>query len=186
MEKTLHSKAWKIDTSNFAEPWFAPDDIWYAETRGKAKKIIFDTIRHDGYQDSKFNEITFLSLNVVRAKHADKYLVNGEVKKLDRIEYDEKVEERNKKLDKLLCENPNGYAYIKKGGYYYMSGYCGYTEFRTNAGVYTLQDAIEEVKRCSLKDSMAAILIDNEEHNKLISEKIEELKKKLILVFTTV
>ncbi|TXK52365.1 hypothetical protein FVR03_01225 [Pontibacter qinzhouensis] len=176
----LKEKAWVLNKQNFGEPWFVPDDAFYGETKGKAKKQAWDSIKDDGLKNFLGDEITYLNMPLVRCKEYDKYLVNGELKTLIRIEEDNRREERDERLEQLLISNPDAKAYIRKGGYYYCSGFCGYTERQADAGVYTIQEAVREVKGCSLRDHMDAILIDVEQHNKLILDKIKSLQSRLI------
>jgi PDZ domain-containing secreted protein len=177
----LQEKAWTIDNSNFEEPWFAPNNVFYAESEGKAKIKAFREVYDCGCKDSRGNDFTFLTVKIKRAKQADKYLVDGSVKTLKEIEYDQQVREYKEHIDKLVRENEGGYAYIKKGGYYYRDNHCGYTEFVAYAGVYSILEAATTAKSCSLRDGMKIIPINPEEHNKMIQEKIEDLTSRLIL-----
>ncbi len=168
-------KAWAINPTNFREPHFAPDNVYYSETQGKAKNKILSEIRYDDFEDYHGEKIGFLNLKIKRAPKADRYLVDGVMKTLYQIEYDERVRQKNEAIDKLVFENPKAKAYIKKGCKYYMAGFCGYTEILTNAGVYTIQEAAHSVKRSDLNDFMHVVMIKNQEHNK-----IEQLKSQLI------
>jgi PDZ domain-containing secreted protein len=177
----LQEKAWTINSSNFEEPWFAPDNVFYAESKGKAKIKAVREVLDCGYKDKRGEDFTFLTVKIQRAKQADKYLVEGEVKTLKEIEYDHQVREYKESIDKLVRENEGGHAYIKKGCFYYRDNHCGYTEFRAEAGVYSIQEAAISAKSCSLRDGMKIIPIKIEDHNKMIQEKINELKARLIL-----
>ena len=174
----LKSRAWVLNKNIFSEPWFVPDDVFYAETASKAKSGFLSTI--DGLNDYCHNDITFLSIRVKRSKENDKYLIDGEVKKLYQIEYDRKKKERDENLDLILKENPTAKAYIIKGGVYYRPKNSGYSEYILEAGIYSIQDAVQSVKMCSLGDNMRLEIIDVDEHNKRINDKIENLKTRLI------
>ncbi len=176
----LVEKAWSINPYNFREPHKAPETVVYSPTPGQAKQKLLSEIRYDDFKDYVGNDISFLNLRIKRAKPADKYLIDGITKTLADIEYAEKVRAKNEAIDKLVSENPTAMAYIRKGGQYYRSNCQGYTEQLTNAGVYTIQRAAREVRGCSLLDRMQVVMINNEEHNKMINDKIEELKEKLI------
>jgi hypothetical protein len=173
----LIEKAWIIKSDCFDEPWFIPEDIFYG-TRGQAKKAAL--IELDGWKDKFGDEITFLNTPIVRHKAADKYLLNGEVKTMSQIETDRKYQERKERLNALIEADPTAKAYIIKGGYYYRPNSCGYTERRDRAGVYTIQEAVESVLGCSLRDHMDVIVINKEEHNQMIHEEINELKARII------
>ena len=176
----LQSKAFTINNRNFREPYFAPDVTVYADTASKAKSKILSKIKYDECKDIYGEIINFITLRVMRAKSADKYLVDGQLKTLHDIEYDRKVKEKNERLDLLVAQNPNAKAFIKKGGSYYCSNYCGYTERKTEAGIYSIEDAVKSAKGCSLGDYMDVVILDPIEHNKMINDKINELKSKLI------
>jgi hypothetical protein len=176
----LKEKAWVFNKSRFEESYFVPDDVFYAETFTKAKSIALNSIKYDDYKTFLGEEITYLNIPLVRNRQYDRYLINGEIKTLDRIEIDRKYKERADRLVALVEANPDAKAYIRKGGYYYKPNSCGYTERLEDAGVYSIQEAVESVKRCSIGDNMDAIVIDVEAHNLMILNKIKELKQKLI------
>ena len=71
-------------------------------------------------------------------------------------------------------------AYIVKGGRYYRSNHCGYTEFKSMAGIYTVSEAAMCVRGCDLGDNMRMILIDKDAHNAMIKERITDLQSRLI------
>jgi hypothetical protein len=176
----LKEKAWVANPEQFDKPWFAPDDIYYGDTLGKAKSVAWKAIESDSLKTRWGDDITFLNLKLIRCKHADKYLVDGELKTMGRIEEENQYKERARTLEALVAANPNAKAYIRKGGYYYRPNSCGYTERELDAGVYSIQEAASAVMSCGLRDNMKAIVINPEEHNAMILSKIEELKSKLI------
>jgi len=175
----LLQKAFVINSEKLSEPWFCPDEVYYGESIGKVKLKALNDL--EGLTDRYLQEhFTFLNCPVKRAPKLDKYLVDGVVKTLASIEYDLKVKERNDTLDKIISENPDGMAYIMKGGYYYRPNNCGYTEFISVAGIYPVKDAARSVKSCSLGDNMRMILINKDEHNAMINERIADLQSRLI------
>lgn len=176
----LKEKAWIVNKNCFSEPWFVPDDVFYAETVGKVKYKILPVLYYDNLKDIKGEDMTYLTLKVLRSPENDKYLVDDKIKKMCDIEYDKEVKERNDNLDSILKENPNGFAYIKKGGYYYRPNNNGYTEYIIEAGVYPISEAVSSVKHCSLRDNMKMIVIDKDEHNLMVENKIKELKSRII------
>lgn len=181
----MKQKAWIINTSNFNEPWFAPTDVFYGDTRNEARTEALNHIRHDNFTDKDDEPIGLLNIRMQRLKGADKILVDGVYKTVADIEYEKQKKEFNEKLDNLIIDNPNGYAYVRKGGSYYRPNSCGYTEFITRAGVYPIKEAVAEVRGCSLSDRMDVILIDIEAHNATLTKEIESLQSRLINVKTT-
>lgn len=173
-------KAWEVPQHIFKEPWFAPEIIVYANTRSEAKTKALNELGYDEYLDKWGEPIGFLNIKILRHKMSDKYLVNGELKTKEQIDRDKSYRDRDEMLDKLLSDYPNSMAYIKKGYQYYMPNNCGYTELKEVAGIYTLEDAIQSVKHCSIDDNMQAIVINKEEHNNMITDKINDLKTRLI------
>lgn len=176
----LLQKAWVIDKNKLSEPWFAPDNVYYGETVGKVKnKALYDL---EGHTTALFKEpFTFLNVPLIRAKYADKYIVDGETKTLASIDYDNRKSEQRESLLKIVSNNPNAFAYIIKGGMYYRPNNCGYTEFKSMAGIYPIDEAARTVVSCDLGDHMKLVLINNEEHNAMINECIEDLKSRLII-----
>jgi hypothetical protein len=176
----LVEKAWVLKSFGFDEPWHVPDDVFYGETKGKAKTNAMNAIRYDGLKTSSGDDVTFTNIPLVRAKQYDKYMIDGVVKPLATIEHEGLLQKRRDKLMELVVNNPNGKAYIRKGGYYYRPGYCGYTERINDAGVYTIEEAVGEVLGTGVNDNMWVVVIIPEEHNKMIQQNIEELKQRLI------
>ncbi len=85
-----------------------------------------------------------------------------------------------KQIDRILLKNPNTKAYIKKGGWFYKSNHCGYTENIVEAGIYSLEEAWKTVKPSTKLEYMDLIIIEEAEHNKIIIEKIKDLSTRLI------
>ena len=178
---TLVEKAWVVNPDNFKEPHYAPTDVYYAQTSGKAKHKILSQIYYDEFKDCDGKEIGFVNLKIKRSQSADKLLIDGIIKTFWQIEYEQKKRQYNERIDKLVSDNPTAMAYILKGGCYYGSDFCGYTERLINAGIYKIHDAAKHVKSCSLGDYMRLIVINTEEHNKMINDKIADLKTRIIL-----
>lgn len=175
MEK---KKAYVINTSNFSQPWHYDHYVYYADTRNKARTEALRDV--DGAKDKWDEEITLLTLNLKRDKSRDKILVDGVWKTNHEIDQDKQLKERNDHCDKLVIDNPNGFAYIRKGGYYYRPNSAGYTEYIKYAGVYPVKQAAAEVKGCDMRDCMDMILVDIDQHNAMINSEIETLKNQLI------
>ena len=177
----LKEKAWSLNAAACSEPWHVDDGfVVYASTRNKARSIMVKQCLSEGFTDVGGNDFTYKNVPISRCNRFDKYLYRGEVLTLVRIQERQATEKHYAEADKLVVDNPNGFAYIKKGGYYYGPNHCGYTERLTDAGVYDIKEAARCVKGCGLRDHMFVIPIKIEEHNKMIEEKIAELKSKLI------
>lgn len=153
-----------------------------ADNEREARKMALHFLDNDCgiAEDYKDDPLTYISVKVRRIPEHDRFLVDGKLKTREGIEYDRRKKENEDMLRKMLTDNPNGLAYIKKGGYYYGPNCGGYTEYRSNAGVYTMAKAVQECLGVDLRDFMRPVPIDIEEHNKMITEKIEDLKSKLI------
>lgn len=179
MRLEIIEKAWQVDLSKIDKGYLWSNEIEYGETKGVAKHSFlpeFDGARL-AYSDE---EITYLNIPVIRCKNADKVLFQGDI--ICRNDVQERIEtqERDQRLDKLLLDNPDSFAYIMKRGSYYRPNSCGYTGTKSQAGIYTLKEAIDSVKGCSLYPIMDAVLIDKIEHNKMLQDEINDLKSRLI------
>lgn len=173
-------KAYIVNPIDFDQPYFAPTDPVYGETQGKAKVAALSMVLESGCQNYLNEDFTFSTLRIKRAPQYDKFIVDGVFRSAYQIEHDKKIADRKNEMSKLLADNPDGYAYIMKGGYYYKPNNCGYTEYKTYAGVYSLQDAVRSTLSSSLNDYLRPILIDIDEHNSMINSQIESLKNRLI------
>lgn len=180
MKEEIVEKAWVINNSNWEEPYFCPQDVFYAETAGKAKLKALKHIDCGDALDSSGNELTFTTIKVQRANELDKILFEGVPTERHQIDYVLEKRERDNELLKLAKENAGAYAYIKKGGYYYRDNHSGYTEYILQAGVYPIQEAVRSVMHLSLGDNGRVILINPDEHNKMIETEIAKLQGKII------
>lgn len=176
----LIQKAYALNTSRFEEPYFAPDNVVYATSRGKAKTMLWDQIMSDGYTNDIGEEITFLNLPIRRAPNADKYEYFGKIMTKSDIDYQIRKRDRDLEFEDILIKNPNSFAYIQKGGRYYRPNCNGYTDYKWLAGVYTLEKAVSECKGCSLGDNMRPTLINIDEHNKMLEGYIKDFKEKML------
>lgn len=176
----LKEKAWVINSSNWNQPYFANDTIYYGGTSYPAKKKAFSDLGF-GILDRWMEPLTIHSLKMKRQPASDMYLIGGELKTRARIMLEDQIKFKNEELDNILLQNPpTAMAYIRKGGYYYRPNNCGYTEYIIEAGVYPLTEAISSVRNTGYYDHKSAIVIDPVVHNKMINDKIKELKSKLI------
>jgi len=178
MEKLrLKQKAWGINWDKIDEGayYLGNIDIVYAQTRGKAKSLLLpDIIDYKLYKTGEYVEFT--TIPIIRVKEADKYDFNGEI--LTIWKYDEVNIERKriKELDDLLNNDSIKYYYIRKGNYY-KPNYCGYTDFKHRAGVYSKEEAVSSAKSCR---DIWLEKIDIQEHNKMIENEIEELRTSIL------
>lgn len=157
------------------------DHVVCAETEKLARMKALHHLNDYGIECDRFgNPFTYISICLRRSPEYDKFLIDGRIKSREDIYYDKKKQARDDEFLKLLAENPNSYAYILKGGYYYQPNSCGYTEFKPYAGVYPLEQAVKECIGMSLGDYMRPILINVEEHNAMINKQIDGLKSRLI------
>lgn len=173
----ISEKAFEIDLSKIEEGFLFSEHICYAENINKAKSKLLKEIKYDDYKLNNSNDdITYTNIPVIRCKEADKVIFEDKIVLISEIEKILHNRERNNKLDSVL-NNPNIlYCYIIKGSYY-CPNYCGYTSIKTEAGIYTKEDAISHAKSV---DNIRLEPIDIEEHNKMIKEKISMLQTKLL------
>lgn len=180
MDATTH-KAWIINKSNIYEPWFVTDEPFYGKNRNEART---DALAEIGDQviDKSDRPITLLTIRMIRAKHFDKILVDGVYKTKAQIEYAAREKAFKENLNKILADSPDGWAYVRKGGSYYRPDSRGYTEYIHKAGIYSVKQAVAEVRGCAMEDCMSVIVIDPAEHNAMINKEIEGLQSRLIKI----
>lgn len=147
------------------------------EARRNALKVCYDHGIEETWADEP---LEYVNIRIKRFKDYDKFLVDGKLKTKQQIEYDQRVIDNKNNLKNMLVDFEGQYAYIRKGGYYYCSGFCGYTERQENAGVYTIEQAVNECLYASIDDYMRPILINVEQHNKMLRETILRLESKII------
>jgi len=171
-------KGYSLNLVKIQESYFYDDLYTQQETINEAKYDLLKKLRYEYCTLSNSNqELEYKTIPVIRNKKYDLY--EFEDKKLTswEINYIIKKRERNQYLDLLLESNPESFCYIKKGGYYYRPNSCGYSEYKRNAGVYTLKQGVQEAKSCQELD---VILIDIKEHNEYLEREIVDLKSRLL------
>ena len=179
MNYQLTQKAWKINFDKIEEGFLYSERVCYAENRNKAKSELLSKSRKDydtlilKYTDE---DVTYLTIPVVRYKAVDKYLFEG--KELTSYQIDEIINERQRiaALDVILNDAEIQFCYIRKG-YYYRPNRAGYTEHKIFAGVYPKDEAIQHAK--SVRE-IELIPIDIHEHNAMIQKEIDDLKTRFI------
>jgi len=177
MKYEIIKKAYKVDFDKIDEGYLACEHIATTNSRNEARKELFYVIRWDDWKLKYSDEdITYLNIPVIRAKEYDRVLFEDE--EVIRCEIPRILDkrERTAKLNKIL-EDPNiTHCYIRKGRYY-RPGSCGYTDFRTRAGVFTKEEAVNSGMRC---DELSIIPIDIDEHNKILQEEINHIQSRII------
>ncbi|MFT6125759.1 MAG: hypothetical protein ACJAVA_000200 [Flavobacteriaceae bacterium] len=170
-------KAYELNLDKIEEGYRYDSVIAYGETRGKAKSKIWEEIENYGYGPLYFDgELTFLNLPIRRAKEYDKIEFEGKLKTKREIEEIEVDRKRIAKLNSFLNNTEITHCYIQKGSYY-RPGSCGYTSFKSRAGVYTIKEGVSHARSC---EDIWLEIIDINEHNKMLKDEIESLKSRLV------
>jgi hypothetical protein len=172
------TKAYQIDFSKISEG-FTFDVIYcHAVTMNEAKYSLLKKIRYDGlkllYSDE---EISYKNIPVIRYKNAD--LIEFEGKYIMRSEIDRIIAKRKRQdYFNTILDNPTvSHCYIRKHGSYYRPHACGYTSFRSFAGIYTKQDAVKHGNSC---DELQIIPIETTDHNQMIEDEIKYMQSRII------
>ncbi|OBQ56076.1 hypothetical protein JJL45_05315 [Tamlana sp. s12] len=177
MKLEIVEKAYELNLDNISNGHLYPEEVVFAESRGKAKTLLSRQICIEDYKLDWEEEMTFLNMPVRRAKQYDKVLFRGEEMRREQVEYKIRVEEENAKIEKYLEDPKITHCYIKKRGSYYGWNKCGYVSYSTHAGVYPKEEA---VPYCKNSLELTCVPIDNAEHNENILNQIKRLKKGLI------
>jgi len=156
-------------------------DCVCAKTEHDARKQMLKKCYDHGICETWSDELlTYINLKIKRSPDNDRFMFDGKLLTRMEIQYKQDEQKHRDMIRQMLADNPNGYAYILKGGCYYMPNKCGYTERQTEAGIYEMADAVNECLSCSYSDYMRPVLIDVEQHNQLLLEKINQLQSKLL------
>tara|TARA_R110000772_G_scaffold255955_1_gene372315 strand:+ start:777 stop:1313 length:537 start_codon:yes stop_codon:yes gene_type:complete len=177
MKYTLAKKAYEIDFSKIEEGFLYDSFMTYAETRNKAKSQLLKRAYCENVcLSGEDEEVTYLTIPVIRCKQADKFHFEGaelSLYDIDQLKFEKK---RNKSLDDILNDNGIKYCYIRKGSYYKPNS-CGYTDFKHRAGVYSKEEAVSSAKSCR---DITLEIIDIQSHNEMLNIEIAELQNKLL------
>lgn len=101
------------------------------------------------------------------------------MKKADRRAYRAELVRKRKQLDRkneILKDPSVTHLYITKHGLYFRPNCSGYTDNCVNAGIYPK----EKYAGWLMDDACVVVPIDNDRHNRLISESIESMKSRII------
>lgn len=148
----------------------------YANNRNKAKKKMLEHSNIDLILNINGENLNYINIPVVRNRKADIVLFNGKEVRRDSVLELSVDEIRKKEIKKLNADESIVYCYIRKGGYYYAKDCKVYKQKMLDAGVYTKEEAIKHYKHCR---ELTIVPIDVDEHNKMINDRIEELKSNL-------
>ena len=178
MKLKIHQKAYELDLSKLSEGFLSSEIILHAENRNKARHLILEKVKYDDWKLYKTDEeLSYLNIPVIRCESADKVYFEDKIINKGEIKFILEKREKIKYLQSIKDNESITHCYIIKRGSYYRPGYCGYTESVIEAGVYSKDEAISHSLCC---DELSIHPIDKEIHNKLILNKIEELKNNLI------
>ena len=174
-----HIKAYELNLDKINEGYLCSPVICYAPDRGKAKTILMNKIRYEGYTiSSTGKELDLLNMPIKRAKDYDRIEFEGQYLTKHKISSILEERERNNELDGILNNPSITHCYIKKRGAYYRPGSSGYTDYQHRAGIFSKIEAVSDGKSCN---ELVIIPINIEEHNKMIEDEINSLKTRIIL-----
>lgn len=179
MKYKISKKAYEIDFSKIEEGFLYDSSsfITYAETRNKAKTQLLKQVYCENIcLNGEDEEVTYLTIPVIRCKESDKYFFEDKEMTLYQIEEELTERKRISVLDEILNNENIKYCYIRKGSYYRPNN-SGYTDFKHKAGVYLKEDAVSSAKSCR---DIWLERIDIEEHNKMINDEVRELQRKIL------
>lgn len=173
-------KAWEVDFSQILEGFTACDRVSWSNNRNKARKQLFEDIKYEDWL-LRWNDepITYLNIPTKRCKSCDKVEFEGDVIQRNKIDVILHKRIRIEYLDSILSRSEISYCYIKKFGDFYRPNSCGYTSHLIFAGVYGKEYAVSCAKSC---EDLDIVPINIGEHNKMITDEIEDLKTRLINV----
>lgn len=123
----------------------------YAETPSKAKiKYI-----QKGY------DYKFIELRAKRQKGADRYLFEGESMVMGEIERRLEYRKWLDDMKSLIENNPTAKVYIRSGqwGAYWGANRCGYTNDKSQAGIYDINDAWKAVSHVGLEKQISFVIL---------------------------
>lgn len=189
MEKGLKiQKAYKLSVSDLIvdEPWHYTDIVVYAESHGKAKTKgifefecgrLFDPNGHNCERD-----IVFTDIGARRCKKEDKFLVSDRWRTREQLEQMSWEFKRDEQAKQIWLNNPDGVALVWVGCYgsYWGANHSGYTSDKTRAGKYSTKEAFEIVKGSDYSRQEKVILVNKEEYNLEIQNKIKQLENNIL------
>ena len=179
MKYELIKKAYEIDFSKIEEGYLFAERICYSENVNKAKsELIKDICYENVCLKGEKEDVTYLTIPVIRRKASDRFKFEDKELSLYQIEEILNERERISKLEEILNNPEILYCYIKKGGYYRPNS-CGYTDQLHRAGVFPKSEAVSHAKSVR---QIKIIPINIIEHNVMIEQEISELKTRVLEV----
>lgn len=176
-KSNILQKAYILNFDKIEEGYLYAEIIVYADTFNKAKSSMMEKIC---YEDLKLkylgDTVTYLNVPLKREPNYDKVTFEGQ--EIVRHKIEDLIREKNriKDLEEILKDPTIKYCYIRKGSYYRPKS-CGYTSFKHEAGVYTKEEAVSHAK---FVREITLEVINVDEHNKMIFDKIEDIKSRVI------
>jgi len=97
------------------------DDTFSAVNEKEARREALRILHENGVENDYLGDpLTYISVQVKRFPELDRFMISGKLRTRHEISYDKEKEDRDNGFLKLLEENPDAWAFIRKGGYYYQ------------------------------------------------------------------
>ena len=108
-------------------------------------------------------EASYIDVRARRAKAADIYLYEGWKMCMGDIRHDIMRKEWKEETQKFVNNNPGRKVYIYNGKYgaYWRENRCGYTEERSQAGIYNIEEAWSCIQNIDISSHMELKLIND-------------------------
>lgn len=178
-ELKIVEKAYHIISRRLDEPYLVDDIHCYASNKNAARAKLYKQVKNWQLR-LRFSEaeLTYFNIPVVRFYEMDKVHFENKIVVRSTIYALKERIKRNDELQQILQNDEITHCYIRKGGYYYRDNARGYTELVYEAGIYAKAEAAKHFRSCQ---ELYLIPINNSEHDEMIANKIEELRKRRIL-----
>lgn len=168
-------KAYEL-TANFDEPWFYEPVTGYGSTPGKA--INSQLGEFVPYTLANGEDCMYKDVRAIRDPRLDKVIFEGKEMTRNRAVDQLWLNKRDEDNEKVLQENPDGYAYVYAGCYscWWSDNHAGYSSSKLHAGLYPIKEAIKIVTGSS-RDRQESIEVSTKrKHNKLIRNEMRSLE----------
>lgn len=176
-EGSIVKKAYELNLNKLDEGFLSDAIICHADTFNEAKSILLTKVKYDGWKlKYSGDELSYINIPVRRNVQSDIVIFEGQEVPRDKINGIINTRERMAKFIEILANPAIQYCYILKGNYYRPNS-CGYTQFIHEAGVYTKEDAVQHAISCS---ELTLRPIDITEHNKMLTDKIQDFTSRLL------
>lgn len=181
-----------VDNLILEDPHHFEKPVIYAEKASEAKSKVMKFLKgysvkdyiNGDYRDNYSREIKYTDIRVKRVKSLDKVSYGGKLLTVEEVRQLKWVEERDAKAKKLADKYPDEIAVVWAGCYgaYWGANRAGYFSSIESAGKYTTKEAYDIVKGNDYSRQEIVELLNVEEYNKKIQEKINELEKLKIVM----